>query len=84
MSEPVEPPDPNLDHQTRAELAELNGPAADTAAVLDEWLMRAHGVMSSAHYVGLFLDLLADRGWRVEPIQAPSLDELLPPPTITG
>lgn len=56
-------PDIDLDDLTRAELAELaNQPYADLASTLDEWLSRAHGVHSSHHSVGLFLDLLADRG----------------------
>lgn len=81
MSEPQEI-EPDLDDRTRGELAELPGPAWDVAHILDEWLFRSHGVTSSSHGVGLFLDLLADRGYRVEPIgPTPALSDLLPPPT---
>jgi hypothetical protein len=40
---------------------------------LDEWVARTHGVLGGAHQVGLFLDLLADAGYRV----VPSRPELL-------
>lgn len=36
------------------------------AEVLDEFLVRQHGIMSGSHGAGLFLDLLADRGFCVE------------------
>lgn len=80
MSDPIEPPDPDLDDLTRGELAELaHLPAATVADVLDEWLLRAHGITSSAHNVGLFLDLLAADGYRVEPIDpGPPIESLLP------
>lgn len=56
----------DLDGMTRAQLAELaHLPYADIASALDEWLSREHGVYSSSHGVGLFLDLLADRGLSV-------------------
>lgn len=58
----------DLDDVRRAELPEM--PSA-VAHVLDDWLMRKHGVMSSAHGVGLFLDLLAAEGYRVGPIVVP-------------
>lgn len=80
MSDPIEPPDPDLDDMRRADLAELDGPAYDTAMVLDDWLVRCHGVMSSCHHVGTFLELLADKGWRVTRIEAPDIGALLPPP----
>lgn len=81
MSEPQEY-EPDLDELPRAQLHELDGPAGPVADVLDEWLLRTHGVMSSAHNTGLFLDLLADAGYRVTEIgPVPSIDELLPPPT---
>lgn len=81
MSYPLEPDvDDDLDMLTRAELAELPGPARAVADVLDEWTIRRHGIASSHHGAGLFLDLLAAEGWRVEPIDpGPPLDELLPP-----
>jgi hypothetical protein len=82
-TDPTEPPDPDLDDLTRADLAELaHLPASAVADVLDEWLLRAHGVTSSAHNVGLFLDLLAADGYRVTAIDpGPPIESLLPPPT---
>jgi hypothetical protein len=70
----------DLDALTRAELAELDGPASTVATVLDEWNHRLHGLTSSSHGAGLFLDLLAAEGWRVTPINAPDLDGLLAAP----
>jgi len=69
----------DLDTLTCAELAELDGPAYPVASVLDEWNHRHNGVTSSTHGAGLFLDLLAAEGWRVEPIVVPTMDELLAP-----
>jgi hypothetical protein len=71
MSDPIDAPDPDLDDLRRVDLAELDGPACDTARVLDDWLARCHGVTSSHHYVGTFLDLLAAEGWRVSRIPDP-------------
>jgi len=51
-----------LDDLPRGELDQAN---AALAEVLDEWLMRLHGLSSSAHGVGLFLDLLDDAGYKV-------------------
>jgi hypothetical protein len=45
MSDPTEPPDSDLDDLRRVDLAELDGPAYDTARVLDDWLHRCHGVI---------------------------------------
>lgn len=82
VSEPDDGYSPDPDDLTRAELAELaHLPWSDLAEVLDEWLHREHGVTSSHHHVGLFLELLSERGWqvtRVEPI--PPIGQL-PPPT---
>lgn len=74
--------DPELDDLTRAELAELSGPAAVVAETLDQWVRELHGVHGSLrHGAGLFLDLLAAAGHRVTPIDpGPPLDQLLPPP----
>lgn len=83
MSDPIEPPDPDIDTLTRAELREwAHMPElAATADVLDDWLLRAHGVTSSGHNVGLFLDLLAADGYRVTAIDpGPPIEELLPSP----
>jgi len=72
----------DLDVRTRADLAELDGPAYTVACVLDDWNRRLHGITSSHHGAGLFLDLLAAEGWRVEPIgPLPPLSQLLPPPS---
>lgn len=71
MSDPIEAPDPDLDDLHRVDLAELDGPAYDTARVLDDWLFRCLSVMSSHHYVGTFLELLAAEGWRVTRIADP-------------
>jgi hypothetical protein len=57
----------DLDQLTRDQLADLDGPAHAVAAVLDEWNHREHGVTSSSHGVGLFLDLLAAEGLQVTP-----------------
>lgn len=74
--------DPDLDWLTRDQLAELDGPAYTVACVLDDWNRQLHGVISSHHGAGLFLDLLAAEGWRVTPIDpGPPIGELLPPPT---
>lgn len=71
----------DLDTLTRADLAEQDSPAYPVACVLDDWNRQHDGVISSSHGAGLFLDLLAAEGYRVTPIVAPSLDQLLPPPT---
>jgi len=81
-TEPADYPDPDLDDLTREQLAEMDGPARAVADVLDDWVCRRHGILSSHHGVGLFLDLLAAEGWRVTPIDpGPPLDQLLPPAT---
>lgn len=79
MTDFQDPPDPDLDTLTRDQLAEFPEPVPDVVHTLDEWLSRQHGITSSHHGVGLFLDLLAERGYRVEPIQVTQLT--LPPPT---
>lgn len=81
-TEPVDPPDPDLDDLTRDQLAELGGAPPVVAEVLDSWLSRAQGLIPGrGHYAGLFLDMLAAEGYRVEPIDTgPPLSELLPPP----
>jgi hypothetical protein len=71
--------DLDLDALTRGQLAELDGPAATVADVLDDWIMRRFGKTSSHHGAGLFLELLAAEGYRVEKISAPELSALLPP-----
>jgi hypothetical protein len=69
----------DLDTLTRADLAELDGPAYTVACVLDEWRARLHGITSGQHGAGLFLDLLAAEGWRVTQTDVPSLETLLTP-----
>jgi hypothetical protein len=73
--------DPELDDLTRAQLSEFGGAPPVVASVLDDWLARMHGILSGSHNAGLFLDLLAARGYRVTPIDpGPPFEQLLPPP----
>lgn len=67
----TEPQEPDLDGVPRAELAKYDRKYADVAEVLDTWLRTQHGVISSHHGVGAFLDELAAIGYRVEPIDNP-------------
>lgn len=70
----------DLDDLRRAELreTEYGDMPGDLAEVLDEWLHDEHGVISSHHRVGSFLDRLAAAGYRVTKIEAPSFEEVLP------
>ena len=52
-----------LDRMKRDELPAMPRAVAD---VIDEFNLRQHGLMSGSHGAGLFLDLLAERGFRVE------------------
>lgn len=72
--------EPDLDDLRRDQLHELGMPG-DVADVLDDWLHDEHGVMSSHHHVGSFLDRLAAVGYRVTKIEVLSFEELLPAPT---
>jgi glycine/D-amino acid oxidase-like deaminating enzyme len=61
--------EPDLDRLSRDQVRELDplyGPVID---VLDDWLFAQHGVTSSHHCVGAFLDALAAAGYRVTPIE---------------
>lgn len=81
-SDPVEPPDPDLDDLPRAELGELDPMYSTVADVLDDWVVRRFGILSGHHGVGLFLNLLAADGYRVTAIDpGPPIESLLPPPT---
>lgn len=62
--------EPDLDDLPRAQLREgwLGDMPGDVADVLDQWLFEQHGVASSHHGVGSFLDALAVVGYRVTPI----------------
>lgn len=75
--------EPDLDDLPRSQLREglLGDMPGDVADVLDEWLFEQHGVASSHHHVGAFLEMLADRGYRVTPIEKPAFDTLLPAAT---
>jgi hypothetical protein len=76
--------EPDLDDPPRSELREgpLGDMPGDVADVLDDWLHEQHGVTSSHHGVGSFLDGLAAVGYRVTRIETgPSFEELLPAPT---
>lgn len=68
----------DLDSLPRAELGAM---PYDVAKVLDVWLHEQHGVISSHHGVGAFLDALAAAGYRVTPIVVPPLEQLLPAAT---
>lgn len=72
-------PDTDLDSLPRSELAatELGEMPYRLAQVLDTWLHTQHGVLSSHHGVGAFLDELAAAGYRVTPIDP--FEELIPP-----
>lgn len=75
-------PEPDLDDLTREQLAEYEPSARAVADALDEWLHRMHGVTSSHHHAGAFLEFLALHGYTVtamEPVTP--LDKLLPPAT---
>jgi hypothetical protein len=76
--------EPELDDLPRSQLREgsLGDMPGDVADVLDDWLHEQHGVTSSHHGVGSFLEGLADAGYRVTKIDpGPSFEELLPAPT---
>lgn len=74
--------EPDPDDLTREELAEHNPMWRAVADTLDEWLHRMHGVTSSNHFAGSFLDWLAMNGYRVEPIDpGPPIEEVLAVPS---
>ena len=74
---------PDLDDLPRAQLRDgpLGDMPGDVADVLDGWLFEQLGVASSHHNVGAFLDALADRGYRIIPIEAPAFEQLMPAAT---
>lgn len=76
MSDPIEPPDPPLDDLSEDELAEVDPKASVVASVLGRWYDER--CCCRHHMVGTFLDLLAAEGYRVEPIEAPSFEDVLP------
>lgn len=74
----------DLDRMRRADLreTELGDMPGDVAEVLDDWLHDEHGVISSHHHVGSFLDRLAAVGYRVTRIDpGPPIERLLPTST---
>lgn len=74
--------EPDLDDVPRSGLREFGDMPGDVADVLDQWLFEQHGVASSHHGVGSFLEALAAVGYRVTPIdRGPSFEELLPAST---
>lgn len=74
--------EPDVDTMTRGELAELvHLPYSDVADTLDEWLHSQHGIMPGNHGVGVFLDALAARGWRIERIPVSDFCSMLPAST---
>lgn len=80
-TEPMDYPDPDPDDLTRDELAETYPAVYAVALALDEWLHREHGILSSRHHAGAFLDYLALQGYEVvEKPPVPPLSDLLPIP----
>lgn len=81
MSYPIEPGEPgvDLDRLPRARLGEteLGVMPEVLAAVLDVWLIEQHGVVSSHHGVGSFLDALAAEGYQVTAIDPPAFEQLM-------
>lgn len=74
----------DLDSLRRDQLreTEYGDMPGDLAEVLDDWLHREHGVLSSHHRVGSFLEELAARGYRVTRIDpGPPIEQLLPAST---
>ena len=73
----------DLDRLRRTELREtgLGDVPGDVADVLDEWLHTQHGILSSSHNVGAFLEMLAAAGYRITPAEAPAFDTLMPAAT---
>lgn len=69
-------PDPPLDEVDWDELDEVDPKARVVADVLEKW-GQARCCLRH-HMVGTFLDLLAAEGYRVEPIQAPAFEDVLP------
>lgn len=67
-------PDPEPDDLTREQLAEHDPMWRAVADTLDEWLSRLHGVTSSHHNTGAFLDFLALQGYQVTAIPKPLPD----------
>ncbi len=58
--------EPDPDDLTREQLAEFaHLPWSDLALVLDDWVCRRFGILSSHHGVGMFLRLLHDEGWEI-------------------
>jgi len=58
---------------------ELTGADAALAEVLDEYLRRIHGVLSSHQDVDAFTDWLGERGYQVVPTEQPRCDAPLAP-----
>lgn len=79
MTEPQEI-DGDLDDEPRAELGERDAMHPVVASALEEWRRYMDGGPSNCHYLGTFLDLLAAEGYRVTPIEASDLANLLPAP----
>ncbi len=62
----------DLDRLGRDQVRELGGAAAALVDVLDDWLLREHGLTSGWHHVGSFLHLLAAEGYCVVPTASAS------------
>jgi hypothetical protein len=50
--------------------AELTGAEAAVSDVIDEILGRHHGILTSAHHEADFIEWLAERGYKIVPIEA--------------
>lgn len=74
--------EPDPDDLARGELAEYDPMWRAVADTLDEWLFRMHGVISSHHNTGCFLDLLVLQGYDVVKREdLPPIEELLAVPS---
>lgn len=70
----------DLDAVPLGELAEHGDMFYAVATVLVTWRKQVVGENMDHHAVATFLDTLADNGYGVTKIEAPSLDTLLPAP----
>lgn len=80
MSDPIEPPDPDLDDIPAGELGEWDDMYATILDALEAWKAMRVGAHPLSHHVGSFLEELAAAGYRVTKIP-PCPFPLLPEPT---
>lgn len=79
MSDPIEPPDPDIDLIPWQKLAEFDEMYKVVLIALGEHRSFLRHT-TAVHGVGTFLEALANMGYRVTKIETPALNELLPPP----